>query len=193
VSVSYVMSSAVIGLAIASVSQAAVATGADRMVNQARSTAGHQEAAEIARRFVAFVQVSRRYQDLSPEKVERALGVHLHQNEDNLGYGIVDIGEGWSFAISLSFPDRERRALHVFIQNDSNTASAVSACLLPLEQTRTAWREVGYYEWTERGEIGQLIGLDGSRDEITVHVDSRRVIVDGGRQCIANVVVTADK
>jgi len=63
------------------------------------SDTGQREAAQIAHRFVQFVQEAHGYQDLSPNKVEAALGVRLRQNKENYGYGIADIGAGWTFAI----------------------------------------------------------------------------------------------
>jgi len=93
----------------------------------------------------------------------------------------------------LSKPDRERRALHLSIQYDSETVTAAPGCLLSLEGTRAKWQAAGYNEYEEHGEIGQMLGMEGSRDGITTHIDARRVIVDGERRCLAAVVVTADK
>lgn len=150
------------------------------------------EARAAADHLLAFLSTLDNTATLKPESLGRAFGVTLGPDSENgagwMVYHSPDIGHGWTYWVQQSDARPSmKNGFRFWFDHPDRAADATPVCALPLERLRSTLTQHGWVERTVPSEIGSILGVEFSKNDVVLALTPRDGADIDGTACVLAV------
>lgn len=159
---------------------------------EAHALPGARAAAD---RLLAFLSTLDSTATLKPESLGRAFGVTLGPDSENGAgwtvYHSADIGEGWTYWLQQSDARPSmKNGFRFWFDHPDRAANATPVCALPLDRLRSTLTQHGWVERPVPSEIGSILAVDFSKNDVVLTLTPRDGTDIGGIACVLAIQTT---
>jgi len=145
---------------------------------------------------LAFLSTLDSTATLKPEPIGRAFGVTLGPDASNGAgwtvYHSPDIGDGWSYWVQQADAEPSmKNGFRFWFDHSDRTADATPVCAIPLDRLRRTLTAHGWVERSVPSEIGSILAVEFSRNDVVLTLTPRDGADIDGTACVL-AIQTAD-
>lgn len=132
---------------------------------------------------------------LKPALLSQAFGVTLGPDAENgtgwTVYHSPDLGQGWTYWVQQSNARTSmKNGFRFWFDHPDRTADAAPVCALPLDRLRSTLTAHGWVERPVPSEIGSILGVEFSKNDVVLVLTPRDGADIDGTACVLSIQTT---
>ncbi|WP_157006712.1 hypothetical protein [Luteibacter yeojuensis] len=144
---------------------------------------------------LAFLSTLHSTATLKPEPLGQAFGVQLGPDSTNGAgwtvYHSPDLGRGWTYWLQQSDARPSiKNGFRFWFDHADRAADATPVCALPLDRLRSTLTTHGWVERPVPSEIGSILAVEFSKNDVVLTLTPRDGTDIGGTACVLAIQTT---